>query len=135
MTGESVSVAQARRNAEQARDRFWASFEAIINHARELKDSLTPHNLARGAWGAAKSKGVDIAEDAVDAVRKRPLAASSAVAAIALFIAREPLMDLAGKLMSSKGSKGKTKPAEARRSKPKAGKAKAAKDRVEKSDE
>ena len=37
--------------------------------------------------------------------RKRPVAASGAVAALALFIAREPLMELAGKLMS--GSKKK----------------------------
>lgn len=132
MTGESVSVAEARRNAEQARTQFWASFDALINHAQDLKDKLTPHNLARGAWGAAKSKGADIAEDAVDAVRKRPVAASSAVAAIALFIAREPLMDLAGKLMSSKGKK---KPAKRPRTKPKAGKAKADKESVEKNDE
>jgi hypothetical protein len=130
MTAESASVVEARRNAEQARTKFWASFDAIINYAQDLQDSLTPHNLARDAWDAAKTKGADIAEDAVDAVRKRPIAASSAVAAIALFIAREPLMDLAGKLMSSK-----PKPAKARRSKPRAAKAKADKEPVEKIDE
>ena len=63
--------------------------------------------------------------EGLDAVRKRPVAASGAVAALALFIAREPLMDLAGKLMSSKG---KTKPAKPR-------KAKARKKKVEKVDE
>jgi hypothetical protein len=67
---------------------------------------------------------VDVAEDAIDVVRKRPLAASGAVAALALFIAREPLMDLAGKLMSSKTRK-----------KPKGAKEKAHKERVEKVDE
>ena len=127
MNGESASVAEARRNAEQARDKFWASFDAIINYAQDLQDSLTPHNIARDAWDAAKTKGADIAEDAVDAVRKRPIAASSAVAAIALFIAREPLMDLAGRLMSSKGKK---KPAKGPSPKPKAGKK-----RVEKVDD
>lgn len=132
MTAESTSVAEARRNAEQARAKFWASFDAIIDYAQDLQDSLTPHNLARDAWDAAKTKGADIAEDAVDAVRKRPIAAGSAVAAIALFIAREPLMDLAGKLMSSRP---RPKPARARRSKPRAGKAKAGKEPVEKIDE
>jgi hypothetical protein len=62
-------------------------------------------------------------------VRKRPVAAGSAVAALALFIAREPLMDLAGKLMSSKG---KTRPAKPRKTK---AKAKAKKDKVEEVDE
>jgi hypothetical protein len=131
VTDESVSLAEARRNAEQARDKFWASFDALIDFAQDLQDSLAPHNLARDAWDAAKTKGADLAEDAVDAVRKRPIAAGSAVAAIALFIAREPLMDLAGKLMSSKGSKAKTKPAKTRRTKSK----RAGKEPVEKSDE
>ena len=52
------------------------------------------------AWDAAKSKGADIAEDAVDAVRSRPLTATGVVAAIALFLAREPLIDFAGKLVT-----------------------------------
>ena len=114
-----MRLAEARRNAEQARAKFWASFDALVDYAQDLQDKLTPHNIARDAWDAAKSKGADIAEDAVDAVRKRPVAASTAVAAIALFIAREPLMDLAGKLMSSKGrskpSKGRRTPAKARK--------------------
>ena len=122
-----MRLAEARRNAEQARAKFWASFDALVDYAQDFQDKLTPHNIARDAWDAAKSKGADIAEDAVDAVRKRPVAASTAVAAIALFIAREPLMDLAGKLMSSKP---KAKPAKARRTKPKAAKA-----QVEKVDE
>ena len=112
-----MRLAEARRNAEQARAKFWASFDALVDYAQDLQDKLTPHNIARDAWDAAKSKGADIAEDAVDAVRKRPVAASTAVAAIALFIAREPLMDLAGKLMSSQR---KAKPAMARRTMPKA---------------
>ena len=122
-----MRLAEARRNAEQARAKFWASFDALVDYAQDLQDKLTPHNIARDAWDAAKSKGADIAEDAVDAVRKRPVAASTAVAAIALFIAREPLMDFAGKLMSSKP---KAKPAKARRTKPNAAKA-----QVEKVDE
>ena len=122
-----MRLAEARRNAEQARAKFWASFDALVDYAQDLQDKLTPHNIARDAWDAAKSKGADIAEDAVDAVRKRPVAASTAGAAIGLFIAREPLMDLAGKLMSSKP---KAKPAKARRTKPKAAKA-----QVEKVDE
>lgn len=125
MTDEAPSVADARRRAEQARARFWASVDDIMDFAEQLQDRLAPSHLARDAWEAAKSKSVDVAEDAIDAVRKRPVAASSAVAALALFIAREPLMDLAGKLVSSKG-KTTQKSAKPR-------KAKAKKEPVEKS--
>ena len=125
MSSESPAVADARRKADQARAELMASVEDLLLYAKRKKDSLTPGHLAHGAWEATKSKTVDVAEDAIDAVRKRPVAASSAVAALALFIAREPLMDLAGKLMSSKG---KTRPAKPR-------KGKARKKKVEKVDE
>jgi len=126
---ESPKVADARRKAEQARARFWGSFDEILDYAQRLQDKLAPSHLARDAWEAAKSKGADVAEDAVDAVRKRPVAASSAVAALALFIAREPLMDIAGKLVSGKSKKAGGK------SKAKAGKASKSKVKSEKIDE
>ena len=125
MSDEAPEVAEARRKADQARAKLMATVEELIDFGENLQERLQPSHLARDAWEAAKSKTADVAEDAVDAVRKRPVAASGAVAALALFIAREPLMDLAGKLMSSKG---KPKPAKAR--KPKARKVK-----VEKVDE
>jgi hypothetical protein len=91
-----------------------ATFDDILDFAHSLQRKLEPSHIARDAWETAKSKGADLAEDAVDAVRKRPVAATSAVAAIALFIAREPLMDLASKVMNG-GSK--KKPKTARKSK------------------
>ena len=104
---EAPAVAEARRKAELARAKFWSSFDEMVDYAQRIQQRLEPSHLARDAWDAAKSKGVDLAEDAVDAVRKRPVAASGAVAALALFIAREPLMDLAGKLLNG-GPKKKT---------------------------
>jgi ElaB/YqjD/DUF883 family membrane-anchored ribosome-binding protein len=85
-------VAAARVEAERSRTRLMAS-------AHELQERLSPKTLARDAWEGAKSKGANIAEDAVDAVRSRPLTATGVVAAITLFLAREPLIDLAGKLV------------------------------------
>jgi len=99
---ESPDVAEARRRVEQARAKMWTTFDELIEYGHRLQRKLEPSHLARDAWGAAKNKGVDLAEDAVDAVRKRPVAATGAVAALALFIAREPLMDLVGKLMNGK---------------------------------
>lgn len=127
MSGDSPAVADARRRADQARAQLMASVEDLLGYGKRMKENLAPGHLAHGAWEATKSKTAGVAEDAIDAVRKRPVAASSAVAALALFIAREPLMDLAGKLMSSKG---KTRPA-----KPRKAKAKPKKDKVEKVDE
>ena len=75
--------------------------------AQELQERLSPKTLAKGAWQGAKEKGADLAEDAVDAVKARPLAATGVVAAITMFLAREPLMDLAGSML--KGGKQKRK--------------------------
>lgn len=67
--------------------------EALIDTARELQQRLQPNTLAREAWESAKNKGADMAEDAVDAVRRRPVATGGIIAAIAMFLAREPIKD------------------------------------------
>jgi hypothetical protein len=97
---ESPEVAAARAEVELRRSR-------LMTTAHELQDRLSPKTLARHTWQGAKEKGADLAEDAVDAVRSRPLAATGVVAAITMFLAREPLLDLAGKLVD--GAKTKTK--------------------------
>lgn len=88
---DDPQVTAARIEVERSRARLMAT-------AHGLQERLKPGTLARGAWQGAKVKGADLAEDAVDAVRRRPYAASGIIAAIALFLAREPLLDLAGKL-------------------------------------
>ena len=92
---ETPEILAARADAEQAQARLVATLH-------ELQQRLAPRTLARDAWDGAKSKGADLAEDAVDAVRRRPVAAGGIVAALALFLAREPLMDLAGKAVGGK---------------------------------
>lgn len=67
--------------------------EALIDTARELQQRLQPKTLVREAWEGAKIKGADIAEDAVDAVKRRPVATGGIIAAIAMFLAREPIKD------------------------------------------
>jgi len=88
--------------AEQEVDRTRARLTASL---QELSRQFAPHRLMEEVWEKAKDKGADIAEDAVDAVRSRPYAATGVVAAIAMFIAREPLMDLAGKLVNGVSNK------------------------------
>lgn len=77
-----------------------------MTSAQELQERLSPKTLAKGAWQGAKEKSADLAENAVDAARARPLATTGIVAAITMFLAREPLMDLAGRLVGGEKKKG-----------------------------
>jgi hypothetical protein len=99
---DTPEIAAARTEVERSRSRVMAT-------AQELQERLSPKTLAKGAWQGAKEKGADLAEDAVDAVKSRPLAATGVVAAITMFLAREPLMDLASKVIDGVGAKRKTR--------------------------
>ena len=99
---DSPEIAAARSEVERSRSRLMAT-------AHELQERLSPKTLARNTWEGAKIKGADLAEDAVDAVRARPFAAGGVVAAIAMFLAREPLMDLAGRIADGFTSKRATR--------------------------
>jgi len=107
---DSAAILAARAEVDRSRARVMAS-------AQELQDRLSPKVLAKDAWQGAKEKGADLAEDAVDAVRARPLAATGVVAALTMFLAREPLIDLAGRLVDGLGEKRKSR--KARKAKPK----------------
>jgi Protein of unknown function (DUF3618) len=99
---DSPEVTAARIEAERRRARLMAT-------AQELQERLSPKVLARDAWQGAKEKGADLAEDAVDAVRTRPLAAGGLMAALTMFLAREPLIDLAGSLFKGRKEKRKNR--------------------------
>jgi hypothetical protein len=103
---DTPEIIAARAEVDRSRARVMAT-------AHELQERLSPKVLARDAWEGAKDKGAGLAEDAVDAVRARPLATGGVVAALTMFLAREPLIDLAGRIndkrKSRKGRKVKTK--------------------------
>jgi hypothetical protein len=98
---DTPEVAAARTEVERRRAQ-------LMDSAHALQERLSPGTLARGAWQGAKEKGADLVEDGVDAVRARPLAATGVIAALALFFAREPLFDLAGKVAGSVSGRKKT---------------------------
>jgi len=81
---EDPKISGARIEVERAR-------AALLDTANRLLERFQPHNLVDDIWEQAKNKGADLAEDAVDAVAKRPVAVGSVVAALAMFLAREPL--------------------------------------------
>jgi hypothetical protein len=99
---DSPEIAAARLQVERTRSR-------LLGTAHELQDRLSPKTLAKDAWEGAKEKGADLAEEAVDAVKARPLATTGVVAAITMFLAREPLWDLATKLAGGVSEKRKTR--------------------------
>lgn len=96
---DTAEIIAAKSEVDRSRAR-------LMSTAHELQARLSPKALARNTWQGAKEKGADLAENTVDAVRARPLAATSVVAGIAMFLAREPLMDLATKVVG--GAKKKT---------------------------
>ena len=107
---DTPEIAAARIDVERSRSK-------LMGTAHELQERLSPTTLASNAWQGAKEKGADLAEASVDAVRTRPLAAGGVVAAITMFLAREPLIDLAGSLF--RGGKEKRKNRKARKAEPK----------------
>lgn len=88
---DSAKIAAARIEVEKRK-------AALLESVRELQQRLQPKALASDAWEKAKNKGADLAEDAVDAVAKRPVAVGSVVAALAMFLARDPLKKATVKL-------------------------------------
>ena len=102
MKGDTPEVAAARFEADRARSQ-------LMTTAHRLQARISPGTLAQNAWEGAKDKGASLAENAVDAVRSRPLAATGVVA-ITLVLAREPLMDLAGKAVNKVRTKSRKKP-------------------------
>jgi hypothetical protein len=107
MTAESPKVTAAKMRAENARAQ-------MIETAHQLQNRLSPKTLAHNAWEGAKEKGADLAEGAVDVARTRPYATTGAFAALALFLAREPIMDLATRLSDEMSAKRETKRARKR---------------------
>jgi hypothetical protein len=99
---DSPKVVAARIEVERRR-------ADLMDTVHELQQRLQPKTLASEAWEKAKEKGADLAEDAVDAVKSRPVAVGGVVAALAMFLAREPIKDAAVKFYDAMTSKDEPK--------------------------
>lgn len=89
----TAEISIARQEAERARQRLLAT-------AAELQQRLKPGTLASSAWEGVKDKGGEIADDAVEAVKTRPVPVAAALAAFTLFLARAPLKAAVSRLFS-----------------------------------
>ena len=91
----AAEILQARRRAELAR-------RGALATATELQRRLKPSTIASNAWEGVTDKAAGVADGAVEAVKSRPVAASAAVGAITLFLARQPLRSAVSWLFSKK---------------------------------
>ena len=99
----------ARQEAERARRR-------LAETSTELQQRLKPGTLASHAWAGVKDKSGDLAEDAVEAVRTRPVVVSAVLAAFTLFLARSPIKAAVGRLIDGEAeAKSEKKTARPRR--------------------
>lgn len=81
---DTEDLKRAKIGAELAKKRFSAT-------SSTLQERLKPGNLASEAWSGARGRGEDLADNALQTVKDRPVAASGIAAAIVVFLAREPL--------------------------------------------
>jgi hypothetical protein len=88
-------LSQARYEAEQAKKRLGSSVGA-------LQYRLKPGTLVNNAWEGVRDKSSDLADDALQAVKSRPVAASGVLAGLVVFLAREPLWRGVSRIFSSR---------------------------------
>ena len=86
----------AKQEAERARLRLAAT-------AAEVQQRLKPGSLAHNAWAGVKDKSGELADDAVEAVKQRPVPVAAALALFTLFLARAPIKSAVGRLFDGDG--------------------------------
>ena len=93
MKKPEADLARARYEALQARRR-------LLSTAGALQYRLKPATIASNAWEGVRDKSSNVADDAMQVVKERPVAASGVAAAIVIFLARHPLMRTASRIFS-----------------------------------
>ncbi|MEA3049230.1 MAG: hypothetical protein QOG84_1066 [Sphingomonadales bacterium] len=92
MSAPELVAAKTQADAARAR---------LMETVAELQQRLKPGTIAGNAWEGVKEKTGDMAGDAVEAVKARPVVVSTALGAFALFLARSPIKSAVSRLFSS----------------------------------
>ena len=93
MKKPEADLARAQYEALQAKKR-------LTSTAGALQYRLKPGTLVNNAWEGVRDKSSVIADDALQAVKDRPRAASGLLAAIVIFLVRHPLWRAASRIVS-----------------------------------
>jgi len=84
----------SQADIDRAQQRVDAAREKLLGSAQALEARLQPSMLADGAWKVAREKGREVAAEAVDAVKRRPVISSAAAVGLAALVARKPIARL-----------------------------------------
>ena len=90
-----ADITRARREAEIARRK-------LMGDVAILQERLSPSTIASNAWEGVKERSTEMADDAVEAVKARPVVVSAALGAVTLFLARQPIKSAVSWLFSKK---------------------------------
>jgi hypothetical protein len=93
MKAAEAQLARAQYEAEQAKKRLASTMGA-------LQYRLKPGTLMNNAWEGVRDKSSDFADDALQAVKERPGAASGVVAAVLIYLARDPLWRVVSRIFA-----------------------------------
>ena len=96
MKKPEADLARAQYEAIQAKKR-------LTSTAGALQYRLKTGTIVNNAWEGVRDKSSVIADDALQAVKDRPRAASGVLAAIFIFLVRHPLWRAATRLVSRRG--------------------------------
>ncbi|HWH22794.1 MAG TPA: DUF3618 domain-containing protein [Allosphingosinicella sp.] len=86
-----VELERAKLEAELAKKRLTATMST-------LQERLRPGALANEAWTGVREKGGEIADNTMQKVKDRPAAAGGVLAALLVYLARDPLWAAVTKL-------------------------------------
>jgi hypothetical protein len=85
---------------ERAKVEAELSKKRLASTMSTLQERLKPGNLASEAWSGVRDKGGELADSTLQTAKDRPVAAGGIVAAILVYLAREPLWRLAVRLFT-----------------------------------
>jgi hypothetical protein len=74
----------------------------LQNTAGTLQYRLKPGTLMNNAWEGVRDKGSEVADRGMSAAQDRPVTIAGVIAAVLIFLAREPLLRFVGKLFGPK---------------------------------
>ncbi len=93
----------ATRQLEQAAAEVGRSKRQLASSLGALQSRLKPGTLMNNAWEGVRDKSGEVADNTLQAVKNRPATVSGIIAAIILFLVREPLWRLIVDLFSDRG--------------------------------
>jgi hypothetical protein len=93
MNGTPEAIERAQREVARAKGELQSTLGT-------LQYRLKPGNLMSDAWEGVREKSGEMAGGAIRTVKERPIATSGILAAVVVFLAREPLWRVASSFLS-----------------------------------